>query len=61
MNKNQDIRQEIAKRRLRQYEVAEKLNVSEFTLSRWLHRELDPDRKQKVLDAIDEAAKTVGM
>ncbi len=61
MNKNQDIRQEIAKRRLRQYEVAQVLQISEFTLSRWLHSELEPERREKILKAINEAAEKVGM
>lgn len=61
MDKNQDIKQEITKRRLRQYEVAQQLNVSEFTLSRWLHCELTPDRKQRIISAINEASKAVGV
>ena len=54
MGENQDIRQEIAKRRLRQYEVAHQLNISEFTFSRWLRCRLSVERKQKIMDAIDE-------
>ena len=61
MDKNQDIRQLIAKKRLRQYEVAQFLGVSEFTLSRWLHSELEPERRQRILKAIDEAAERIGM
>lgn len=56
MEQNQDIKQLIAKKRLRQYEIANQLHVSEFTLSRWLNRELEPNRKQKILKAIDEVS-----
>lgn len=59
MDKNRDIRKLIARKRLRQYEVADQLGVSEFTLSRWLRCELTPERRQKVLDAIDQAVKAL--
>lgn len=29
--------------------------------SRWLHCELTPERRQKVLDAIDQAAEELGV
>lgn len=61
MDRNQDIRQEIAKRRLRQYEVAQVLKISEFTLSRWLHSKLKPERREEILKAINKAAERVGM
>lgn len=61
MDENQDIRKLIAKRRLRQYEVAQVLGVSEFTLSRWLHNKLEPERKEKILKAIDKATERIDM
>lgn len=61
MEQNQEIKQLIAKKRLRQYEVADQLHISEFTLSRWLNRELDPNRKQKILKAIDEVSRKLEM
>lgn len=61
MDKNQDIKQLIAQKRLRQYEVAQQLGISEFTLSRWLHCKLKPDCRQKILNAIDEASKALGV
>lgn len=61
MEQNQDIKQLIAKKRLRQYEVASQLGISEFTLSRWLNRELESNRKQEILKAIDKAVKALGM
>lgn len=61
MDRNQEIRQEIAKKRLRQYEIAQILGISEFTFSRWLHGELAPERRAKILGAIKEAARKAGM
>lgn len=61
LEQNQDIKQLIAKKRLRQYEIANQLHVSEFTLSRWLNRELDQNHKQKILKAIDEVSEKLGM
>ena len=49
---NTDIRYEIMKRGLKNYQVAEKLGICETTLSRWLRTELPADRKQKILEAI---------
>jgi hypothetical protein len=42
---NLDIRQAIAKKRLRHYEVAHALGISEFTLSRKLRQELSNDSR----------------
>lgn len=49
---NIEVRQEIKKRRVRQFEVAEVLGVSQFTLSHWLQVEMSPERKKEVLKAI---------
>lgn len=49
---NQAIREEIRKAGLKQYEVAEALSISEFTLVRWLRHELDETRKQAVCAAV---------
>lgn len=61
MEKNKDIKQLIVQKRLRQYEVAKELNVSEFTLSRWLNREMNQERREKIMKAIDEASKALGV
>ena len=50
---NSEIKQEIRKHRLYQYEVATELGVSEFTLCVWLRHELEPERKQRVMEAIE--------
>ncbi len=51
---NREIRELLQKNRIYGYEVAEKLNISEFTFCRWLRTELPPERKQAVLSAIHE-------
>ena len=49
---NLDIRQAIAKKRLKNYEVAQALNINECTLSRWLRVEMSTERKRQVMKAI---------
>lgn len=51
---NDAIRQKIRSNRIRQYEVAAKIGVSEYTLIRWLRRELTQEQTDKILHAIDE-------
>lgn len=50
---NIEIRQAIKKHRLYNYEVAEALGISEFTLSRKLRNELGQEEKEKILDIIE--------
>lgn len=51
---NLEIRLQIKQNRLRNYEIAKVLNISEFTFSRWLREELNEERKKLVLSAIDK-------
>jgi len=51
---NIEVRQAIDKKRIRHYELAQALNVSACTLSRWLALEMTPEKKQEVLDAINK-------
>lgn len=51
---NADIRTAIRESNLRQYQVAEKIGVSEFTFIRWMRNELSDERKQRILAAIKE-------
>lgn len=51
---NVDIRNKIRERRLRHYEVAEKIGISETTLCVWLRHELTDERKKRVLEAIEQ-------
>ena len=51
---NTDIRVLIRDNRLRHYEVASQLRISECTLSRWLRKELTLEKKQEILKAIND-------
>lgn len=50
---NIDIRMEIMKRGLKNYQVATMLGVTETTFSRWLRTELPPEKKQEILKAME--------
>lgn len=58
---NEEIRQAIAQNRLRYYEVASACGISPCTLSVWLRNELLPERRERILKAINEAAERIGM
>ena len=52
---NKDIRRAMRQARIKQYEIAVKIGCHPSTLCSWLHiGELSPDRKEKILKAIDE-------
>ena len=51
---NKDIREMIENRRLRYYEIADKLGVNCFTFSRWLRTELNSEKKKEIIKAIQE-------
>ncbi len=51
--KGQDIKELFRERRIKQYEVAAELKVNEFTLSRWLRDEVEPDREKEILAAVN--------
>ena len=46
---NIEIRNALKERRIYNYELAEMLGISEFTLSRKLRKELPEEEKQKIL------------
>lgn len=50
---NLKIRQAIERHRLKYYEVAKEIGISQFTFSVWLREEFTPEREQTVLKAID--------
>lgn len=54
MKANQEIRERIYVNRLKNWEVAEELNLSDSRFSVWLRTPLREDRKQRVEKAIDE-------
>ena len=49
---NIEIREQINKKRLKYFEVAEVVGIDECTLSKWMRKELDGERRKRVLDAI---------
>lgn len=60
MKANQDIRNLILSERLRNWEVAEVVGISDSRFSVWLRTPLNEERKQKILKAIDELTKKEG-
>ena len=54
MTANQDIRIAAKQNGVRLWEVADRLNVSEPTITRKLRRELPADEKQRIISLIDE-------
>ncbi|EGO7769183.1 hypothetical protein P0E66_13735 [Enterococcus faecalis] len=54
MKANQEIRDRIFMNRLRNWEVAEKIGISDSRFCVWLRTELTSDRKTRVEKAIDE-------
>lgn len=53
MMNNKEIREKIAKKRLKHYEVAQAIGITQYTFSHWLQTEMDPEKKSIVLKAID--------
>lgn len=51
---NLEIKELMARKRLRQYEVAKAVGVSEFTFSRWLREELPDEKKKSILETIEK-------
>lgn len=52
--KNQDIRLAIYKSGKRQYEVAEILGMQESNFSALLRKDLTPEQREKILQAIEQ-------
>ena len=50
---NTEIRKLIEEKRLRYYEVARAVGINPQTFSGWLQTELTPERKERVMKAID--------
>ena len=53
---NTDIRTAAKQNGVRLWEVADRLNVSEPTITRWLRAELADERKAAIIEAIDRVA-----
>lgn len=52
---NQEVREALQNKGIKQWELADMLGISEFTLTRWLRKELTEDKKELLLKAINEA------
>lgn len=52
---NQEVREALQNKGMKQWELADMLGISEFTLTRWLRKELTEDEKELLLKAINEA------
>lgn len=52
---NQEVREALQNKGMKQWELSDLLGVSEFTLTRWLRKELTEDKKEQLLKAINEA------
>lgn len=50
---NSDIRSKIVRSGLKYWEVANKIGISASTLSVWMRFELQEDKREKIMDAID--------
>lgn len=53
---NLDIRNELTKANVKQWELADGLNISEPTLTRWLRHELSENKKAHLLSVIRQIA-----
>ncbi len=49
---NLEIRAELKAKGVKHWELAEALNVSEFTLTRWLRKEMMDSKKNEILSII---------
>ena len=54
-----DIRRQLQNSNMKQWELAQKLNVSESTLIRWLRTELPQEKKERILKLITDHGKQV--
>ena len=57
---NAEIRRSIAESGLLKWEVAERIGISDSSFSRMLRRELPPDKRERVLQAIEQLSKERG-
>lgn len=60
MKANQDIRDQISLNRLRNWEIAQAIGISDSRFSVWLRTPLREDRKERVEKAINSLLKKEG-
>lgn len=51
---NANIKDLLRRKRVYQWEIAAKLNVSEITFCRWLRQDLPEEKQRQILKAINE-------
>lgn len=56
---NNEVRERIKNAGFAQWRIAEKLGVCEMTIIRWMRTPLSEERKQKILEAVEELSKEV--
>ncbi|MBS1007167.1 hypothetical protein JK163_13050 [Levilactobacillus brevis] len=59
MKRNVAIRDEIGRKRIKYWEVAEKIGISDGRLSVWLRTPLSDERRKRVEKAIDELSQSI--
>ena len=50
---NQEVKKAMKEHKVKQWQIAERLGVSEFTLCRWMRHELPEEKKRMVLEAVE--------
>lgn len=58
---NEQIRNKISSKRLRKWEVAEKVGISDSRFSVWLRTPLNNERKKRVEQAIKELSESIAV
>lgn len=53
---NQQLRQYAAEKRVKLWQIAEKLGINDGNFSRKLRRELPPDQQNRIIGIVDELA-----
>ena len=51
---NSDVKKTIKASRIKQYEIAAQMGISEYTLCKWFHKKLDAEQQERILAAIKE-------
>ena len=54
---NKEIRERANQTGVKHWQIAERLGIGEYTLSKMLRKELDEEKKKEILRVIDELSK----
>lgn len=55
---NKEIRELAQRKKVRHWQIADYIGISDGTLVKWLRHELPEERAQKIMEAIDAIAST---